>query len=86
MIECHLKQSNIWSNKLPVTVNVVLPLGDHQVNSVKVVEIHEAILPLRAIFIRYSEQQINTVYMCQGKGTYMFKNLKKNLVTLSYSR
>jgi hypothetical protein len=49
------------SNKLPVTVNVVLPLGDHQINSVEVVEIHEAVLPLWAIFIRYSEQQINTV-------------------------
>jgi hypothetical protein len=48
------------SNKLPVTVNVVLPLCDHQINSVEIVEIHEAVLPLWAIFIRYSEQQMNT--------------------------
>ncbi len=60
------------SNNLPVTVDVVLPLGDHQVNSVEVVEIHEAVLPLWAIFIRYSEQQMNTVYLCQWKD-YMFK-------------
>ncbi len=41
-----------------MTVNVVLPLGDHQVNSVEVVEIHKAVLPLWAIFVRYSEQQM----------------------------
>ncbi len=53
------------SNNLPVTVNVVLPLCDHQINSVKIVEIHEAVLPLWAIFIRNSEQHMNTVYMYQ---------------------
>jgi hypothetical protein len=46
------------SNNLPVTVYVVLPLGDHQVNSVEIVEIHEAVLPLWAIFIRYSGQRM----------------------------
>jgi hypothetical protein len=46
------------SNKLPVTVNVVLPLCDHQVNSVEIVEIHETVLPLWSIFVRYSEQQM----------------------------
>ncbi len=61
------------SNKLPVTVNVVLPLGDHQINSVEIVEIHEAVLPLWAIFIRYSEQQMNIVYMqCCGTVTIYY--------------
>jgi hypothetical protein len=45
----------LLSNKVPVTVNVVLPLCDHQINSVEVVEIHEAVLPLWTIFVRYSE-------------------------------
>ncbi len=60
-----------------MTVNVVLPLSDHQVNSVEVVEIHEAVLPLWAIFVWYSEQQQNTVYMCQGKGAGICLKLKQ---------
>jgi hypothetical protein len=76
------------SNKLPVTVNVVLPLGDHQVNSVEIVEIHEAVLSLWAIFVRYSEQQMNIVYMYQLKDYSICLKLmlKKRKGTVPYSR